>query len=117
MAKTAVPTTLKASVDAFEKGAAPTKLDVGVRRTIERRFQKKYRDMPEAEWRLLRRKVLDTARRSGKIAAHLAAFENRETVRTAVALKALRLAQEFCPAPRAGRMVIMGKMCQGVLLG
>jgi hypothetical protein len=117
MSKTPISKALKDSVDAFESGALPTKLDTGVRLAIERKFRAKYRGMPEAEWRLLRRKVLDTARRSGKIAAHMAAFENRETVRTAVAIRALRLAKEFCPAPRAGRMVIMGKICHGVALG
>ena len=116
MPAAAVPASLKASLDAFERGAGSTRLAPGVRRSLERRFRAKYASMPDAEWRLLRAKVLDTARRSGKIAAHIAAFENAKRVRLAVAKAALRLAQTYCPAGRPGRVMVLGKVCQGVPL-
>lgn len=87
---------LTESVDAMERGAAPTIMGAPVRRAIERRFAENFAVLSRDEWAQVAGRGLEAAVRAGRIAAELAALDHSTEIRRRHALAGLQAVRAIC---------------------
>jgi hypothetical protein len=87
---------LTESVDAMERGAAPTVMGPAVRRAIERRFAENFAALSDDQWAQVAERGLTAATHAGRIAAELADLDRSPEIRRRHALAGLQVVRSIC---------------------
>jgi len=87
---------LAESIDAMQRGAAPTDMGHAVRKTVERRFANNFAELCQDEWYRIAVRALDAATSAGRIAAQLAELDRSQEIRRRHALAALEAVRAIC---------------------